>query len=58
MIEKKEVAERLDYFRKQIPLGRLGDPQEEADLVLFLASDEAGYITGARVDINGGSLMI
>ena len=58
MIEKKEVAERLDYFRSQIPLGRLGEPAEEADLVLFLASDEASYITGATVDINGGSLMI
>ena len=58
MIEKKEVADRLEYFRKQIPLGRLGKPEEEADLVLFLASDEASYITGATVDINGGSLMM
>jgi 3-oxoacyl-[acyl-carrier protein] reductase len=37
---------------------RLGKPEEAADLVLFLASDEAAYITGATVDFNGGSLMM
>ena len=41
-----------------IPLGRFGSPEDVAQLVLFLASDEASYITGATVDINGGSLMI
>ena len=34
------------------------DPTEAADLVLFLASDQARYITGATVDFNGGSLLI
>lgn len=41
-----------------IPLGRLADPQEAANLVLFLASDLASYITGATIDVNGGYVMV
>ena len=41
----------------RIPVGRLGRPQDVADLVAFLASDHAGYITGEVVDINGGFLI-
>jgi NAD(P)-dependent dehydrogenase (short-subunit alcohol dehydrogenase family) len=40
-----------------IPVGRLELPNEVAALVAFLASDEAGFITGATYDINGGMLM-
>jgi NAD(P)-dependent dehydrogenase (short-subunit alcohol dehydrogenase family) len=40
------------------PVPRLGTPLEVADLVCFAASDAAGYITGASLDINGGDLMI
>jgi len=39
---------------KQIPLGRLGEPRDIADLALFLASDEAAFITGATINVNGG----
>ena len=41
-----------------IPLGRLAEPAEVANLVCFLASDEARYITGASVDIHGGELIM
>jgi NAD(P)-dependent dehydrogenase (short-subunit alcohol dehydrogenase family) len=41
----------------RIPVGRLGTPQDVADLVTFLASDHAGYITGEVVDVNGGFLI-
>ena len=41
----------------QIPMGRLGKPDEVAALVAFLASDEAGFITGANIAINGGQHM-
>jgi 3-oxoacyl-[acyl-carrier protein] reductase len=41
----------------QIPLGRLGTPEEVAATVAFLASPEAGYITGAELHVNGGMFM-
>ncbi len=40
-----------------IPLGRLGEPEEVARCVLFLASDDAGYITGSTISVNGGQFM-
>jgi 3-oxoacyl-[acyl-carrier protein] reductase len=58
MIREEATQEKLDHWLGQIPLGRFADPQEEADLVLFLSSDEAKYITGATIDFNGGSLLI
>ena len=41
----------------QIPVGRLGTPQEVADAVLFLAAPGAGYITGTELHVNGGMFM-
>jgi acetoacetyl-CoA reductase len=41
----------------QIPLGRLGKPEEVAGLVAYLASDEAAFVTGANISINGGQHM-
>jgi len=41
----------------QIPLRRLGAPAEVADAVAFLASPQAGYITGTELHINGGMFM-
>lgn len=42
---------------KQIPLGRVGTPEDVASAVAFLASDEASYITGHVLNVNGGMLM-
>ena len=42
---------------KNIPLGRLGTPQDVANAVAFLASEEAAYITGHTLNVNGGMLM-
>ncbi len=42
----------------QIPVGRLGEPEEIARCVVFLASDEAGFITGSTLSANGGQYMI
>ncbi|CAK9884688.1 MAG: 3-oxoacyl-[acyl-carrier-protein] reductase FabG [Candidatus Erwinia impunctatus] len=42
----------------QVPAGRLGDAQDIANAVAFLASDEAAYITGETLHVNGGMLMV
>ena len=47
-----------DALLKQIPLGRLGQPADVAEAVRFLASEEAGYITGQVLHVNGGMLMV
>jgi 3-oxoacyl-[acyl-carrier protein] reductase len=49
--------ERLEALRQRIPVGRFGEPAEIAELAAFLCSEEAGYITGATFDANGGLLM-
>ncbi|MGE5603722.1 MAG: SDR family NAD(P)-dependent oxidoreductase [Nitrososphaerales archaeon] len=46
--------ELQDRVRSQIPLGRLGTPQEIAAAVRFLCTDDAAFITGATLDVNGG----
>jgi 3-oxoacyl-[acyl-carrier protein] reductase len=42
---------------KQIPLGRVGSPEDVAGAVAFLTSDDASYITGHVLSVNGGMLM-
>jgi len=46
-----------DLLQKQIPLGRLGQPADVAAAVRFLVSDDAAYITGQIIHVNGGMLM-
>jgi len=60
-IETAMTAGLGDEFKqnavKQIPLGRVGSPEDVAGAVAFLASDEASYITGHVLNVNGGLLM-
>jgi 3-oxoacyl-[acyl-carrier protein] reductase len=50
-------ADVKDLLQKQIPLGRLGQPADVAAAVRFLVSDDAEYITGQVIHVNGGMLM-
>ena len=57
------MTDRLDDSQKEslltmIPMGRLGKPKDVAACVSFLASDEAAYVTGQTLHVNGGMLMI
>jgi hypothetical protein len=52
----KENTEHMEELLSEIPLGRMGKPEEVADLVLYLASDAASYVTGATLIIDGGMM--
>ena len=58
MVRDTISDDRADAYAASFPIQRLGLPEEVAELVAFLASDRASYITGASLDINGGDLMI
>ena len=60
-IQTNMIAERskgrLDEWLSQTPLNRLGRPTEVADMITFLVSEKASYITGASINVNGGLVM-
>ena len=56
-LTRELTEEQRDLMLGQIPLGRLGQPEEIAALVAFLCSEAGGYITGETIHINGGMHM-
>jgi len=58
MVRELATPEHMEHERRNNPLGRLGTAEDEAGLVAFLCSEDAAYITGATVDVNGGDLMM
>jgi 3-oxoacyl-[acyl-carrier protein] reductase len=53
----KLVSKDPEKYLNRVPLHRIGEPQEIADVVLFMASQRSSYMTGATVDVSGGMLM-
>jgi NAD(P)-dependent dehydrogenase (short-subunit alcohol dehydrogenase family) len=53
----KMAGKYRDMIIQGTPLGRIGQPQEVANVVAFLASDEAGFVTGAAIEVSGGWSM-
>jgi NAD(P)-dependent dehydrogenase (short-subunit alcohol dehydrogenase family) len=58
MVRGATTQEQRAAYAASFPIPRLGSPEEVADIVAFLASEAAAYITGAAVDVNGGDLMV
>lgn len=58
MVRSTINEERVRAYADSFPIPRLGTPEEVAELIAFLASDRAAYITGAAFDITGGDLMV
>jgi len=56
-MNEEAYAAFLEHSKTTHPLGRVGTPEEIADLIYFLASDQAGWITGATVSIDGGRAL-
>jgi len=54
----KLTDDQKDKINAQIPAGRMGSPEEIAAAVLYLASNEAAYVTGATLHVNGGMAMV
>ena len=57
MVADNYPPEHLANVVATIPLGRAAQPEEIASVIVFLASDDAGYVTGASLDANGGIFM-
>ena len=58
MVQQEVDDDRLKRYTDGFPIHRLGQPSEAAELVAFLASDRAAYITGQALDLSGGDLMV
>lgn len=58
MVRETMPPEKVQEYAASFPIPRLGEPQEVAELVYFLVSPHAAYITGAALDISGGDLMV
>ncbi|WKY46918.1 SDR family oxidoreductase [Eubacteriaceae bacterium ES3] len=54
---RSQIEENPGYYEGRIPIGRVAQPEEIADIVVFLASARSAYLTGATIDATGGMLM-
>lgn len=56
--QAEDAAEMMAQLRGQVPIGRLGQPQDVAPAIAFLASEQTGYITGQTISVSGGMTMV
>jgi NAD(P)-dependent dehydrogenase (short-subunit alcohol dehydrogenase family) len=54
---QEEIERHGSEIKTQIPSGKVGNPEDVANVVLFLASNLSNYITGSTIDVNGGSYL-
>lgn len=52
------TPDKEEQFARMTPLGRLAEPNDIVGVIAFLASEDAGYVTGTTIDVNGGRLML
>jgi 3-oxoacyl-[acyl-carrier protein] reductase len=56
-VEARNRPEIMDRWNAEIPMKRLGEPDEVADVVLFLCSEASSYMTGSTITVDGGKVM-
>jgi 3-oxoacyl-[acyl-carrier protein] reductase len=54
----EDTPEERERFGKTVPLGRMSDPQDVANAAVFLASDEASFVSGVNFPVDGGRLAV
>jgi NAD(P)-dependent dehydrogenase (short-subunit alcohol dehydrogenase family) len=54
--EGEQREKTIRAIGQQVPLGRMGTPEEVANAILYFASDESAYVTGAELHVDGGIL--
>jgi 3-oxoacyl-[acyl-carrier protein] reductase len=57
VVPNEGAADLLDALARQVPVGRLGTPDDVGAAVVYVASDEASWLTGQTIDVNGGQTM-
>jgi Tropinone reductase 1 len=58
LLPEEQAEAQKELARQRIPMGRVGEPGEIADAILYLASDASSYVTGQSFAVDGGALLM